>query len=233
MTINFGLLQQAQAPQTQMVSAPAGPSVAGLLSQLQGAFKQAAPTAPGQPYSAPTSGPGSPMLPNPLNPGGLNTVQQGIQQAMPTQDLSIDNIKKDAADVWGDNSKMANISTSQAILESRLNGTPSQLASKYNNLYGIKGVGTQGSVTLPTQEYINGQMVTVPQPFAVFGSPKESMEAHKRLLENPRYKGVNDATDFASAASALHQAGYATDPNYAKSLIAINNQYNGTPDDNS
>ncbi len=43
-------------------------------------------------------------------------------------------------------------------------------------------------------------------------------------MQNPRYKGVLAAKDFASAAKAVQAAGYATDPHYAQQLMTVNDQ---------
>lgn len=54
---------------------------------------------------------------------------------------------------------IASISIAQAILESDWH--TSTLATQYNNLYGIKADANQKSVVLPTQEFENGQWVTI------------------------------------------------------------------------
>lgn len=134
--------------------------------------------------------------------------------------LSIPSVYDAAKDVYKDNPTMAKLATAQAIQESRLNGTPSTLASKHNNLFGIKGKGSAGSVTMMTHEYVNGHMIAVPQEFAAYKSPRDSMIAHKALMSNKRYKSVGSSDSVESGAQALQDSGYATDPNYAKGLIA-------------
>ncbi|MEI6300754.1 MAG: flagellar assembly peptidoglycan hydrolase FlgJ [Betaproteobacteria bacterium] len=94
-----------------------------------------------------------------------------------------------------------------------------------NNLFGIKaGKDWTGRVVeAATTEYVNGEARRVTQRFRAYGSPAESFADYARLLTNsPRYRGVlaqgRDASGFASA---LQQAGYATDPHYAEKIARI------------
>lgn len=130
-----------------------------------------------------------------------------------------------AKNTWGENSTMAQLAASQATLESRLLGKPSSLATKHNNLFGIKGSGTADSVTMTTQEFINGRAQTLPQRFAKNKTLADSFVQHKQLLSNPRYQNVLQASSFEEAAKAVKAAGYATDPHYSTSLINIYNKY--------
>lgn len=124
---------------------------------------------------------------------------------------------------------LASISIGQAILESNWNS--SDLASQYHNLYGVKADANQRSVLLPTKEYENGEWVTINGRFAVYNSWQDSMHAHAKLLAhgtswNPQqYAHVLSAKDYATAAKALTQDGYATDPTYAQKLIEIINTW--------
>ncbi|ADG40072.1 MULTISPECIES: glycoside hydrolase family 73 protein [Leuconostoc] len=120
---------------------------------------------------------------------------------------------------------IASISIAQAILESDWH--TSTLSTQYNNLYGIKADKSQKSVVLPTQEFENGQWITIQGRFASYDSWQESMKAHAELLyhgtswNTAQYQHVLKAKDYQTAAVALTQDGYATDPTYAKKLIAI------------
>jgi flagellum-specific peptidoglycan hydrolase FlgJ len=146
--------------------------------------------------------------------------------------LNITLIKKLALQTYQGNQVLANLTTAQAILESNLLGSkPSQLAFKYNNLFGIKGSGTKGSVTLMTTEYRNGEKIEEPHQFAWNISVEDSIKQRQNLFEhgtsdNPaRYYKVLKATTFEEAAKAVKDAGYATDPTYTKQLINIYNKY--------
>lgn len=112
----------------------------------------------------------------------------------------------------------------QAILESGWG--KSTLASKYNNLFGIKvSAGWSGpGVNLKTNEIFDGVETTVTSAFRVYDNWKQSIaDRNKFLRENPRYTkaGVFTATDPLEQIKALKQAGYATAENYVDSLLNI------------
>lgn len=123
---------------------------------------------------------------------------------------------------------LADLSIVQAILEGAvLNNPPSQLALKYNNLFGIKGIGTMGSVDLPTHEYYDKQMHTLEQKFAWNKNIEDSFLQHRKLLEHSRYNACWSTKTFGEIAHAVHDAGYATDPSYADELIRVYKEYFG------
>ena len=68
----------------------------------------------------------------------------------------------------------------QAVLES--NFGQSQLASKYNNLFGIKAYGNQPKVNLETKEYVNEVWITIQGDFRVYDNWEESMRDHTKLF---------------------------------------------------
>lgn len=117
----------------------------------------------------------------------------------------------------------------QAILES--DWGRSSLASKYNNLFGIKTDSKENGVELSTQEYENGQYVTVTGNFQVFSSWEECLTQHTKLFVNgvdwnPKlYEKVLSAGNYQEAANELQKAGYATDPEYAAKIIQVIEQY--------
>lgn len=110
----------------------------------------------------------------------------------------------------------------QAILES--NWGQSSLASQYNNLFGIKAYGDSNKIKLETQEYINGEWITIQGEFRVYQSWEESMDDHTMLFVNgvdwnpAKYADVLSAANYEAAAEALQEAGYATDPTYAEKI---------------
>lgn len=121
---------------------------------------------------------------------------------------------------------LPSIVTAQAVLESDFG--QSQLSSDYFNLFGRKSYSAnEPSVDLPTLEFVDGQYITVNEPFRVYQSWEESVADHGRLLANgtswndAHYDRVVDADTYQVAAYALQEAGYATDPNYAESLISV------------
>ncbi|MCO5440864.1 glycoside hydrolase family 73 protein [Enterococcus faecium] len=117
----------------------------------------------------------------------------------------------------------------QAILES--NWGKSTLASKYNNLFGIKAYGDQKKVSLETKEFVNEEWITIQGDFKVYDSWEQSMDDHTQLFVqgvdwNPAlYEKVITATNYQEAAQALQEAGYATDPGYAQKIIQIIETY--------
>jgi hypothetical protein len=116
----------------------------------------------------------------------------------------------------------------QAYLES--NKGTSQLATHYNNLFGIKGEGDQGSVTLKSDEYINGVLVEdVPSDFARYSNTFESFKDYGEFLQrNPRYKNVFGLGDAYATIDAIAAAGYATDPKYSTKVKGIIDQFDLT-----
>lgn len=98
--------------------------------------------------------------------------------------------------------------------------------SSANNLFGIKATGWKGDrATVNTHEYTNGVRHTERADFRAYASPAESFADYVRLLkQNPRYRqALESGGDVRRFASALQQAGYATDPRYADKLSAIAN----------
>lgn len=96
------------------------------------------------------------------------------------------------------------------------------------NLFGIKGKGPAGSVTIRTWEVYNGVRYNVDDDFRAYKSIDESWADYNAfLLEGERYEPVRKAKyDSTQAAWALKRAGYATDPAYATNLIKLIEQYN-------
>ena len=118
----------------------------------------------------------------------------------------------------------ASVSIAQAILESGWGA--SKLATQANNLFGIKGTGNCGSVTMPTKEYIGGKYVTVNAAFKKYCSFEDSIVDHGNFfLDNSRYqKAMKNSENADEFARQIQDAGYATDPGYASSLIKLINQ---------
>ena len=124
------------------------------------------------------------------------------------------------------------VTIAQAALESDFGR--SVLAAKYHNLFGVKGSDLSNTKELETKEYLNGSWVTIKDRFRVYSSIEESITDHSLLFvngttwNNNQYEHVLAADSPASAAKALEQDGYATDPTYAQKLIELIKQYNLT-----
>ena len=120
----------------------------------------------------------------------------------------------------------APIVLAQLILESGAK-VSSGLARNYNNLFGIKGTGTAGSVYLPTKEHVNGREITIQGKFKKFNTPYESFLDHARILQLPRYqKHLTGAKTLEDWAKGIKAGGYATDQNYVGKLLNIIDQNN-------
>lgn len=92
------------------------------------------------------------------------------------------------------------------------------------NLFGIKAdKAWRGPVVMvDTHEVLKGVRVAITAPFRAYRSFEESMVDHADFFKrNPRYKACFAETTGSGWARAVAAAGYATDPNYAKSLIAV------------
>lgn len=122
---------------------------------------------------------------------------------------------------------LAKLAAAQAVHESGLassNG-PSGLAKNHNNLFGIKGSGTAGTVNMQTGEHLNGRDVTINAGFAKNATLEDSFQQHKNLLNKSRYSKVVSSQSFEQAAQEVRAAGYATDPSYTQKLISTYNTH--------
>lgn len=91
-----------------------------------------------------------------------------------------------------------------------------------NNFFGIKSHGQSGGNTLATTEYVNGKPVRTRDSFRGYASPEDSVKGYADfLLKNPRYKPMMAAQGLDAQLEALQASGYATDPNYSRSVGAI------------
>lgn len=92
------------------------------------------------------------------------------------------------------------------------------------NLFGVKASSNwKGPVTeITTTEYENGEAKKVKAKFRVYSSYLEALSDYVGLLtRNPRYAAVTNANSAEQGAQALQNAGYATDPNYARKLTGM------------
>ncbi len=96
------------------------------------------------------------------------------------------------------------------------------------NLFGIKATDRASAkqVNIMTLEYRNGAMEKVKQPFRTYSSAISSVADFSAFIrENPRYESVlrksNSPKEFLEG---IHNAGYATDPDYATKAVAVLNK---------
>lgn len=119
----------------------------------------------------------------------------------------------------------AAITTAQAILETGFGkSVPTDLYTKqYSyNLFGIKGIGPAGFVSVYTHEVLDNKRVKIIAKFKAYHNFSESISGRTQFLkDNGIYKFLFKTTDAEEWADGLQEAGYATDPNYAKLLKSI------------
>ena len=95
-----------------------------------------------------------------------------------------------------------------------------------HNYFGLKGSGT----ATKTQEFINGQMVSMVDSFIDFPDLLSCVRylVHRWHCDYVAYKGCNSAANRNEAAQWLVKDGYATDPDYADKLIKLMSEH-GAP----
>lgn len=139
----------------------------------------------------------------------------------------IESVTQGAIDGWNQYHVLPSITVAQAILESGWGR--STLATEGHNLFGIRGSYNGHSITMRTREVYGGRSVYVNANFRAYNNNSESVIDHGRFLNvNSRYSNLLGDTDPASVANKLHADGYATDPNYASSLMKLVQTYNLT-----
>ena len=92
-----------------------------------------------------------------------------------------------------------------------------------NNYLGLKGGGS----TVSTQEFYNGQWVTIKAGFIDFPSIGACIDylVTRWYKDWRRFKGVNSAPNRYAAARMLKDQGYATDPDYPIKLSKLMKQW--------
>lgn len=142
----------------------------------------------------------------------------------------IHTIEQKAVESYHQTGVLPSVAIAQAFLES--NYGRSELASKYNNLFGVKGQGSGGSVGLPTWEEVGlGFRKQITADFAVYRDMNEAFAAHAQTLARNFPKAVG-ATDYQTAIDGLLSGGadgklkYATDSQYKKKLVDVITEYN-------
>lgn len=124
----------------------------------------------------------------------------------------------------------ASIKMAQALIES--NAGMSELATRANNHFGIKcGGDWTGQGYHKEDDDYDAQGNLKKSCFRHFRDVEESFVAHSEFLRNPskvnRYGFLFQlpTTDYVNWAEGLKKAGYATNPNYARTLIRVIEEY--------
>ena len=145
-----------------------------------------------------------------------NTPQEFVDQIWPAASKAAAELGVDPA-----------VLVAQAALESGWGRSTPQRSDGTNsyNLFGIKADSRwQGDRTVvSTLEYEDGVAVRRRDPFRVYGSFDESFADYARFIRsNPRYQeALSHGANPQAFLSGLQQAGYATDPAYARKVTAV------------
>lgn len=113
----------------------------------------------------------------------------------------------------------ASITLAQAALESGWGAR-----APGNNLFGIKAdrAWKGPTVDIATHEYVAGKRVNIVDKFRAYPALGDSvLDRAQFLRKNPRYGDCFREVTGEAWARALQRAGYATDPKYADTLIAV------------
>jgi len=87
------------------------------------------------------------------------------------------------------------------------------------NFFGIKSHGQPGGAVLSTTEVGPSGAYTANESFRRYGSMGESVQDYANFINrNPRYEPFRTAQGLDAQLAALQGTGYATDPNYARSV---------------
>ena len=113
----------------------------------------------------------------------------------------------------------ASVTLAQSIIESGWG--KSGLTQQANNFFGIKCGGWTECIVMSTGEYGSGGYYTINAGFRKYDSIESSVNDHSALFSKSPYTGHNvlGQTNYSNQIKAIHDSGYATDPNYASTII--------------
>lgn len=132
----------------------------------------------------------------------------------------INKVKGGATQLWSVYKVLPSVAIAQAALESAW-GT-SGLTTKYNNLFGIKGSYGGNAANMATWEVYGGVTYNITANFRAYPNWETSIKDYGVFLNvNSRYKNTLGLTDYKKQIKAIHEAGYATDPQYQSKIISI------------
>lgn len=179
--------------------------------------------------------------------GHIPTIQNGTGlQATSLKSMTEANIVAKVGPLFTADQKktgvLASVSMAQFILESAYG--KSELAQNANNCFGMKsrlsgntwsGSTWDGSSYLKkTQEYTNGQYITVTASFRKYSCIEDSIADHSAYLlgamngSKKRYDGLKGMTNYRAAIQLIKDGGYATSPTYVDNLCNVIEKWNLT-----
>lgn len=165
---------------------------------------------------------------------------RAARSAVSTQQAFINQVAPSAKTLASANDLYASVMIAQAIVESGWGGSTLSKAPNYN-LFGIKGDYNGQSVTMKTQEFIDGKYVTVNAKFRKYPSYKESLGDNVTVLKKTSFSSGNyyysgawkSNTKSYKDATAYLTGKYATAPNYGATLNSVIETYKLTQYDSS
>lgn len=133
-------------------------------------------------------------------------------------------IKSGSLALWKKFGILPSVAAGQAALESAWG--ESGLATKYKNLFGIKGSYQGNSAMMDTWEVYGGERYEIKDNFRAYPNWSTSILDYGVFLTvNQRYKKAIGLKNYKDQIKAIHNAGYATDPQYANKVISIIEKY--------
>lgn len=179
--------------------------------------------------------------------GQSSTIQNGVgMQATSLKNMPESDIVAKVGPLFTADQKktgvLASVSMAQFLLESAYG--KSELAQNANNCFGMKsrlsgntwsGSTWEGSSYLKkTQEYTNGQYITVTASFRKYSCIEDSIADHSAYLlgamngSKKRYDGLKGMTDYRAAIQLIKDGGYATSPTYVDNICNVIEKWNLT-----
>lgn len=175
--------------------------------------------------------PGCAAIPRPAVPGPVAPRPVAPDPVAPDPATFIARLAVPARESMRRHGVPASVTIAQAILESGWGR--SELAYGDHNYFGIKCFGGPGPVAVgcrnyPTSECAGLRCFPTREAFRVYATLADSVYDHGRFLavDNPRYRPAFAYTSVPDRfAVAIHRAGYATSPGYARAVIGLMRQY--------
>lgn len=170
-----------------------------------------------------------------LGSGGASSAEAAADLPMPGAASEMSSTSPAPVDISGDRQTFVDSLLPAAIEEGKRTGVDPRIivaqaaqetgwgrSAPGNNFFGIKSHGQAGGNSLMTTEVVNGQPVRERASFRTYGSPAESVRGYGDFItQNPRYEAFRAAKGLDAQLEALQASGYATDPNYSRSVGAI------------
>lgn len=163
----------------------------------------------------------------PVISGNTNSLLRGSVTTYQAPQSFIAQIAPSAVQIAKQRGLYASMMIAQASLESGWGS--SQLSSQAFNLFGVKWNGSGAFVQMPTNEHYQGSNHRVTAKFQKYGSYGESMNNYATMILNRFPNSTPGKVGSVEQATKNLSHGvygtYATDPNYAATLMRIINMY--------